>query len=257
MGSDPDERPVACGREAAGLLGRLLGDELVAVWLTGSGALGGVAPALSDVDVVAVTATDPPTDRRRALAAALAELAMTWPLRGLELVLYARGALATPEPRPRFALNLNTGPRMPYRLSLDPAAEPAHWFLLDLAILRDHGRVLLGPPPRELIGPIPRRWLLDALRDSMAWHQASEPVLHQTVLNASRGWRFAAEGVWSSKGDAGAWAMARTRDPATVSTALAIRTGDAARPLDPARVGRFQAEALAAVERALRASPPG
>ena len=257
MGTDPDELPVACGREAAGLLGRLLGDELAAVWLTGSGALGGVAPGLSDVDMAAVTATDLPEDRRRALAAALAELAMTWPLRGIEFVLYARGALATPERQPRFAINLNAGPRMPYRLSLDPATEPAHWFLLDLAILRDHGRVLFGPPPRELVGPIPRRWLLEALRDSMAWHQANEPVLHQTVLNASRGWRFAAEGVWSSKRDAGAWAMARTRDPATVETALAIRYGDDSRPLDPARVERFQAEALAAVEEALRDRPPG
>lgn len=257
MASDPDVLPVACGREAAALLGRLLGDELVAVWLTGSGALGGVAPGLSDVDVVAVTATGLPEERRRALAAALAALAMTWPLRGIELVLYARGAVARPERRPRFAVNLNAGPRMPYRLSLDPATESAHWFLLDLAILRDHGRVLTGPPPRELIGPIPRRWLLEALRDSMAWHQANEPVLHQTVLNASRGWRFASEGVWSSKRDAGEWAMARTRDPATVEAALAIRHGDAARPLDPARVERFQAEALAAVERALRDSPPG
>ena len=165
--------------------------------------------------------------------------------------------MARPERRPRFAVNLNAGPRMPYRLSLDPATEPAHWFLLDLAILRDHGRVLTGPPPRELIGPIPRRWLLEALRDSMAWHQANEPVLHQTVLNASRGWRFASEGVWSSKRDAGEWAMARTRDPATVEAALAIRHGDAARPRGPAPGERFQAEALAAVERALRDSPPG
>ena len=257
MGSDPDELPMACGREAAGLLGRLLGDELVAVWLTGSGALGGVTPGLSDVDVVAVTASDLPEDRRRALAAALAELAMTWPLRGLEFVLYATGAVAAPERRPRFAINLNVGPRMPYRLSLDPATEPAHWFLLDLAIVRDHGRVLLGLPPRELVGPIPRRWLLDAVRDSMTWHRANEPVLHQTVLNASRGWRFASEGVWSSKRDAGTWARGRTRDPATVSVALAIRYGDNTRPLDPARVERFQGEALAAVEQARRDIPSG
>jgi hypothetical protein len=257
MGTDPDELPVACGREAAGLLGRLLGDELVAVWLTGSGALGGVAPGLSDVDVAAVTATDLPEDRRRALAAALAELAMTWPLRGIEFVLYARGALATPERRPRFAINLNVGPRMPYRLSLDPATEPAHWFLLDLAILRDHGRALAGPPPGELIGPIPRRWLLEALRDSLAWHQANEPALQQSVLNASRGWRFAEEGVWCSKDAAGAWARDRTADPATVEAALALRHGDRSHVLDPARVEAFQGEALAAVERALGPSATG
>ena len=254
---EPGELVEACGRAVAGRLRELLGDELVATYLVGSGALGGVAPGRSDVDVVAVCASEPPEERRRAVAAALGELAVTWPLRGLEFVLYARAAVAAPERSPRFAINLNVGPRMPYRLSLDRADEPSHWFLLDLAILRDHGRVLFGPPPRELVGPIPRRWLLEALRDSMAWHQANEPVLHQTVLNASRGWRFAAEGVWSSKRDAGAWAMARTRDPATVETALAIRYGDDSRPLDPAGVERFQAEALAAVEEALRDRPPG
>jgi hypothetical protein len=96
--------------------------------------------------------------------------------------------------------------------------------------------------------------VLETLRDSMAWHRVNEPVLEQTVLNASRGWRFAEEGVWSSKNDAGAWAMARTGDPATVEAALAARHGDRSRPLDPARVEAFQGEALQAVERAL--GPP-
>jgi hypothetical protein len=248
---EPGELVEACGRAVAGRLRELLGDELVGAYLVGSGALGGVAPGRSDVDVVAVCASEPPEERRRAVAATLGELAMTWPLRGLELVLYARAALSAPEPSPRFAVNLNVGPRMRYRLSLDRADEPAHWFLLDLAILRERGRVLAGPPPRELVGPIPRRWLLEALRDSMAWHRANEPDLQQTVLNASRGWRFASEGVWSSKNDAGAWAMARTGDPATVVAALAARNGDPSAALDPDRVEGFVGEALQAVGRAL------
>ena len=247
----PDELPAACGREAAGLLRRLLGDELVAAYLIGSGALGGVAPAVSDVDIVAVCATTPTDERRGAVIDGLATLAGTWPLRGLEFVLYTREAVAAPARRPRFEVNLDVGPRMPFHLSLDPADEPAHWFLLDLSILRDHGRVLAGPAPREVVGPIPRRWLLEALRDSLAWHRADEPSLAQSVLNAGRGWRFAAEGVWSSKPDAAAWSRVRTDDPATVDTALAIRAGDQARPLDPARVAAFQARAVAEVERAL------
>jgi hypothetical protein len=247
----PDELPQACGREAGGLLRRLLGDDLVAAYLIGSGALGGVAPAVSDVDIVAVCATAPGDERRQAVIDGLATLAMTWPLRGLEFVLYPREAAATPARRPRFEVNLNVGPRMPFHLSLDPADEPAHWFLLDLSILRDHGRPLAGPPPREVVGPIPRRWLLEAVRDSLTWHQANEPNPAQSVLNASRGWRFAAEGVWSSKPDAAAWARARSDDPATLEAALAIRAGDPARPLDPARVAAFQARVLAEVERAL------
>jgi hypothetical protein len=240
----------ACGRAAAELLRRLFGDDLVAAYLVGSGALGGVVDQ-SDVDVVAVCAADPPDARRRAMAAALGELAMTWPLRGLELVLYARDAVATPARRPRFAVNLNAGPGMPFHVSYDPADEPAHWFLLDLAILRAHGRTLAGPPPAELVGPIPRHWQLEAVRDSLTWHQANEPALQQSVLNACRGWRYATEDVWSSKRDAAAWALDRTDDPATVTAALAIRHGEPAQPLDPARVAALQAQALEAVERAL------
>jgi Domain of unknown function (DUF4111) len=247
----PDELPAACGREAAGLLRRLLGDDLVAAYLIGSGALGGVAPAISDVDMVAVCATAPGDERRRVLIDGLAGLAMTWPLRGLELVLYRRAAVASPARRPRFEVNLNVGPGMPFHLTLDPAGEPAHWFLLDLSILRDHGRALAGPPPREVVGPIPRRWLLEAVGDSLAWHQANEPDLAQSVLNASRGWRFAAEGVWSSKPDAAAWARARSDDPAVLETALAIRAGGPSRPLDRARVAAFQTRVGAEVERAL------
>jgi Aminoglycoside adenylyltransferase, C-terminal domain len=237
----------ACGRAAAGRLRRLLGDDLLAAWLVGSGALGGVSTQ-SDVDVVAVCATDPPGERRQAVAAALGELAMAWPLRGLELVLYPRTAVAIPARRPRFAINLNAGPGMPFHVSFDPADEPAHWFVLDLAILRAHGRTLTGPPPAELVGPIPRRWQLEAVRDSLAWHQANEPALQQSVLNACRGWRYAEEDVWCSKEDAAAWALQRGGDPATVSAALAIRHGDLAHSLDPARVRAFLHQVLEAVE---------
>ena len=248
----PQEQVQACGRDAAGLLGRLLGDDLVAVYLGGSGALGGVAAAQSDVDLVAVCAAAPGEELRRAIVAGLGGLAMGWPMRGLEFVLYTRAAVADPAERPRFELNLNVGPRMPYHLSLDPASEPAHWFVLDLAILRDHGRPLAGPPARDLVAPIPRRRLLEALRDSLAWHGAHEPALQQAVLNACRGWRFTEEGVWSSKDDAGAWALDRSDDPATVSAALAVRHGDRSRPLDPARVDAFQRRVLDRVEHALR-----
>jgi hypothetical protein len=248
----PQEQVEACGREAAALLGRLLGHDLVAVYLGGSGALGGVAAGQSDVDVVAVCAAAPGEERRRAVVDGLSELAMTWPVRGLEFVLYTRAAVVAPADRPQFEINLDVGPRMPYHLSLDPADEPAHWFVLDLAILRQAGRALAGPPARDLVGPIPRRRLLEALGASLAWHGAHEPALQQSVLNACRGWRFTEEGVWSSKDDAGAWALARAGDPATVEAALAVRHGDRSRTLDPARVDALQRRVLDRVEHALR-----
>jgi hypothetical protein len=244
-----------CARTAAGRLRTLLGDQLLAVYLIGSGALGGAVAEYSDLDLVAVCAHAPSADCTQELVAALTEEAMSWPLRGLEFVLYPRATVATPSPTPRFALNLNVGRRMPLHVSTAPAAEPAHWFALDLAILREHGVALLGPPASQLLAPIPRAWLLDALRDALAWHAANEPARHQGVLNACRAWRYAVDGVWSSKDAAADWVLARTEDPALVQAALAIRHGDRSQTLDAARVDQFIHAVQARVQRAAGRQP--
>jgi hypothetical protein len=80
---------------------------------------------------------------------------------------------------------------MPLHLSLDPAWEPAHWFILDLAILRDHGLPLAGPPARSWSGRSRGHGCWETLRNSLVWHAAHESLTHQTVLNASRAWRYA------------------------------------------------------------------
>ncbi len=49
-----------------------------------------------------------------------------------------------------------------------------HWYVIDLAIAREHGRALLGPPPSELIGEIPREEILAALDASDRWHAEHE-----------------------------------------------------------------------------------
>src|SRR4029453_5132810 len=108
----PDELVEDCGRAVAAALRGLLGDDLVAAYLIGSGALGGVSAAPSDVGVVAVCAAPLPGEVERALADRLGTLAMTWPLRGLEFVLYTRAAVADPAPVPRWERNLNVGPAM-------------------------------------------------------------------------------------------------------------------------------------------------
>jgi hypothetical protein len=244
-----------CARMAVGGLRRLLGDDLVGAWLIGSGALGGAVAESSDLDLVAVCAHAPSVDLIQQLVAELTEEAMTWPVRGLEFVLYPRAAVASASRSPQFALNLNVGPRMPLNMSTDAAAEPAHWFVIDLAILREHGLALHGPPAHELVAPIPRRWLLDALGDGLAWHAANEPALHQSVLNAGRAWRFAAEGVWSSKDAAAGWVLARTEDPGLIQASLAVRHGDPSRTLDPARVNRFVRKVQALVQQAASREP--
>ena len=246
-----DELVEDCGRAVAGVLRGLLGEDLVGAYLIGSGALGGASAAQSDVDVVAVCAAPPAGDLERALVARLEELAMSWPLRGLEFVLYTRAAVAEPARVPRWELNLDVGRGMDHHLARDPVADPPHWFVLDLDILRGHGRTLTGPPPAELVGPLPRRRILEAVHESLRWHGEYEPDLSQSVLNACRGWRFTEEGVWSSKRAAAAWARPRSDDPALLDAALATRAGDRSHPLDPARVAAFTGRVLARVEREL------
>lgn len=136
-----------CARVAVGRLRRLLGDDLVGAWLIGSGALGGAVAESSDLDLVAVCAHAPSVDLIQQVVGGLTEEAMTWPVRGLEFVLYPRAAVASASRSPQFALNLNVGPRMPLHLSRNAAAEPTHWFVIDLAILREHGLAIHGPPP--------------------------------------------------------------------------------------------------------------
>lgn len=239
-------------RSATLQLQQLLGKDLVGSYMVGSGALGGFVPEQSDVDMIAVCADPPGDGRKQAIIDLLTREALTWPVRGLEFVLYARAAVATPLPAPRFEINLNVGRGMPLHTALDPALEPAHWFVVDLAILREHGVALAGPAARELVAPIPRIRLLDALLESLAWHAAHERQLHSTVLNAGRAWRYAEEGVWSSKDDAASWALARMEDPSLVKTALAIRHGAGSPVLDPGVVNEFVQGVRARVESASR-----
>jgi len=154
------------------------------------------------------------------LAAALSHPALVCPVRGLEFVLYARPDLADPL-GPAFQLNLNTGPGMRQHEGYDPAAEPRFWFVLDVAIARQRSRALAGAPPAELLPELPRKLVLCALGDALAWWREHDGT--GAILAACRAWAWLDEGRWLSKGEAAAWAAERLDDPAPVERALAHR----------------------------------
>ena len=104
-----------------------LGDRLVAVWLIGSAAMGAFRPGESDLDVAVVVT------RAAGRTSTLDDLPV--PATKLEIVFYDRELKVVLDPNP---------------------GSGDHWYLIDLAIAREHGRALLGPPPSELIGEIPR-----------------------------------------------------------------------------------------------------
>lgn len=195
----------------------LVGDRLIGVWLMGSAALGDFDPERSDLDVQAVTAERLPLAEREAIVAALEHEALPVPARGLELVLYAREDLG----QAAYQLNLNSGPRMERRVSIDADGDPRFWFVIDLSIGREHARTLAGPPAADVFPALPRPLIAAALRESMAFFAADDPGGAQVVLAACRTWVWAVEGAWYSKGEAARWAQARLDDPAPVIAAAA------------------------------------
>jgi Domain of unknown function (DUF4111) len=204
----------------------VLESELVGVYVSGSVALGDYVPGRSDLDRFAVVEAPLPPNLKDAVVAAARHEALPCPARGLELVVYSRGAVAVPASGGAFELNLDTGPGMALHLAFDPADEPAHWFVVDRAIARDHARPLVGPPPGETFAPIPRPDLLAALAAALRWHDENREVAGEnTVLNACRAWRYAVEGTWSSKAEAARWARQRLADPSVVDATLARRLG--------------------------------
>jgi hypothetical protein len=209
-----------------------LGADLLGAYLVGSAALGGFAPERSDIDVQAVCARPLPRARKEQLVASLAHPALVCPARGCEFVLYSRAAVADAVADGAYQINLNSGPRMPFHVSYEPSADPAFWFVLDRAILREHGVSLVGPEPRELVAPTPRAWLLQALLDALRWHVAYDQPGADSILNACRAWRFAEEGRWTSKVEAAAWARTRAAEPAIIEHALALRAGTTDQPLE-------------------------
>jgi hypothetical protein len=221
-------------------LGALLGGELVGVYAGGSYGLGAYEPGRSDIDVTVVVAGALSHAAKQAIVERLRHEALPCPARGLELVVYPLATARGGGGEPGFELNLNTGSAMGFRVDEAPGDIEGFWFAIDRSILRAHGVALSGPPAADLFAPIPRATLLQLLQESIRWHRESDvPLGSDTVLNTCRALRFASEGTWSSKREAGAWAA---HEP-IVAAALA------GEPLERAAVARFLDAVLDAVAR--------
>jgi Domain of unknown function (DUF4111) len=227
-----------------------LGADLLGAYLVGSAALGGFAPGRSDIDVQAVCAEPLRQAHKERIVGSLAHPTLACPARGCEFVLYSRIAMADPAAGGAYEINLNSGPRMPLHVSYEPAADPAFWFVLDRAILREHGLGLVGPEPHELVAPMPRPRLLEALLAALRWHAEHDRPGADSILNACRAWRFAEEGRWSSKIEAAAWARTRAGQAAIIEHALALRAGTTDQALERGHVRRFVEQIMARLAQA-------
>ncbi len=212
-----------------------LGDDLVALYVVGSVATGDARPASSDVDVLAVARGHIDTPRRSRLADAIVDAGLGCPWAGVEYVVYEARAVAAPRYPLAYELNVNAGPRR--ELVVRREGDPPHWFLLDVAMARQHAIVLHGRAAVSVLGEPARRDVARAISDSLGWHSAAGHCSPDAVLNACRSWHYLLTSRWLSKTAAGMWALGRDCDQALVRRALDLRAGRAGGCLDAARVG--------------------
>ena len=132
----------------------VLGQNLVAAYAGGSIGLDDYQPDRSDVDVTLICEDPLTLEAKDEVVSKLRHESLRCPARGLELVMYRRTVAQSGTPEPGFEVELNTGPRMPFRATYGgydrPAEDGRFWYGLDRSILHQSGHRLLGPPAADM-----------------------------------------------------------------------------------------------------------
>jgi aminoglycoside 9-adenylyltransferase len=204
----PDEA-LAALQAVASALGRAP----VAAILSGSAVAGGLRP-LSDVDLLVVVEDVPDAAARGRLAAALMAVSGRYgtggPPRPLDVTLVVRGDVVPWRYPPTRAFAYGEWLRAAYEAGAGPVPGPSPDLAIALAQARAIGITLLGPPPRELLDPVPEADLCRALRDALPALLADlDGDERNVLLTLARMWHTAATGAFVPKDAAAAWAAAR------------------------------------------------
>ncbi len=196
---------------------RILGDNLVGLYVTGSLVTGDFDEDVSDLDLLAVTATSldqPALDALAAMHRALSVEEKRWDNR-IEVAYLTTEALRTF--KTRTSLIAITSPGEPFHTK--PAGRD---WLINWWVVREHGATLVGPSPRSLIDPISRAEVVRAVVESADWWRGRIPSIRQrnaqvyAVLTMCRALRTFRIGDYVSKRKAALWAEAEVPEWAPV-----------------------------------------
>jgi hypothetical protein len=184
---------------------RVLGDELIGLYLFGSAATGNFEPGISDVDTVAVVRSNPTATQIRALAAlhgANADEMPEWDDR-VETVYLSSGALYGFRTGTYPAARISPGEPF-HAIEVDPS------WLIDWYQLRAVGIALSGPPVTTVVPAISLEEYVEAVRRHLlgwsAWADFDRAGGQSyAILTACRALRTARTGDHVSKREAAAW----------------------------------------------------
>lgn len=208
--SDPVADQVAAAVDA--LRASLPVADTLGIYLYGSAVAGGLKPD-SDLDLFVVTRRRlTPREKRSAVDGLMplsggATRPPAW--RPLEVTVAAQGDLRPWRYPPQMELQYGEWLRDQF-LSDDRrlAATESPDLAVQVTMVRDSGRALLGPPPGELLDPVPTHDLRRAMTDELPALLANlEGDTRNVVLTYARIWVTAATGRVVSKAEAAEWAI--------------------------------------------------
>lgn len=206
----------------------VVGDDLVGVYLHGSLALGCFNPALSDLDLLVVTARALTPEQRQALGPVLSGSGR------IEISFVAAPSLRPWRHPAPYDLHFSSkaglvGPGEDEDLA-------AHF-----TVAREAGVALLGPAPADVLPEVPWEDYEDSLRRDLAWSQEHGTELY-AVLSPARIWATLTDHAVYSKASGAAWALERAPEEfrSLLERALeAYRAGDRQPAFDRKETRRF------------------
>lgn len=195
----------------------VLGEDLVGAYLHGSAVLGQLRPR-SDTDVFVVARRGLVPDERRALVEGLMDISgrrarIGGPARPIELTIVVGSDVRPWRYPPRCDFQYGEWLRDGYERGELPAAEasPDLAPIISMVLLGD--RPLVGPPPAEVLDPVPHDDLVRAVVHGIpGLLDDLETDTANVVLTLARIWTTVATGRLRAKDAAADWALERLPD---------------------------------------------
>ncbi|MFF8717612.1 aminoglycoside adenylyltransferase family protein [Streptomyces sp. NPDC015184] len=195
--------------QTVGLVRDVVGPELLGTYLHGSAVLGGLAPA-SDLDILAVTRRRLDEAKRQALVEGLLDISgLTPTVRPVELTVVVQSEVRPWRFPPVGDFLYGEWLREEFQTGAAPRPGPMPDLALVLTVVLAGNHPLTGPPPAELLDPVPHTDLVRASVEAIPELLADlDDDTRNVLLTLARVWTTLATGEIKTKDAAADWAMA-------------------------------------------------
>jgi streptomycin 3"-adenylyltransferase len=239
----PTAHAVSFAQQLAMELGVILGDDLVGVYLHGSGATGGFNPDRSDIDLLVVSQQSLAAEQRRAVAELL--LARSGAPYPVELTLLTTQQLQPWRHPTPFEFHFSERWRASLTQQLADG-ELSSRVLTDsdlaahITVLRARGRVIVGAPIQEVFPEVPAADFRQVILADLDWIRANSTTIYG-VLNACRILAYLDGQGLLSKAEGADWALENVPATyrATIAKARSAYRSGSREPCSPQEVQAF------------------